>query len=126
MSPFDIIKNINSGTTEDVPEFEGFDDGYVPFIINRHFSYFPDTVMLANEMNKQLHDETPKEHQYSFYINTVVKRKRFAKWVKKDVNKAVEKLAEHYNCSIEKACAYLDLLTDDEIKTITTKEYGGT
>ena len=54
---------------------------YVPFIINRCLSYFPDTIFHANEMNKLNHTE--KRLQFDYLRNAIRKRKRYSKWLKK-------------------------------------------
>ena len=53
---------------------------YPPFIINKGLSYFPDTVIFANEMNRLHH--ASKHAQYSFLLNTIRSKKRFSKWLK--------------------------------------------
>ena len=55
---------------------------YPPYIINRCLSGHLDCVMFANEMNK--HHFLDKDMQYSFYLNTLRKRKRFSPWLRKD------------------------------------------
>jgi hypothetical protein len=44
--------------------------GYVPFVINRSLSYFPDTVLQANEMNT--HHHLGKREQFDYLLNTIV------------------------------------------------------
>ena len=53
---------------------------YPPYIINKGLSYFSDTVMYANEMNR-LHGAS-KHMQFSFLLNTIRPKKRFSKWLK--------------------------------------------
>ena len=53
---------------------------YPPYIINRCLSGHLDCVMFANEMNK--HHFLDKDMQYSFYLNTLRKRKRFSPWLR--------------------------------------------
>ena len=48
---------------------------YPPYIINRCMSGHIDAILFANEMNK--HPNLDKDMQYSFYLNTLRKRKRF-------------------------------------------------
>ena len=49
---------------------------YPPYIINRCLSGHLDCVMFANEMNK--YSFLDKDMQYSFYLNTLRKKKRFS------------------------------------------------
>ena len=75
-SPFDFIKSISS-TKKDIMEDE---KDYNAFMVNRGLSYFPDTVIYANEMNRFHHLDS--RLQYLFLINIVRKRNRFSKWNK--------------------------------------------
>ena len=49
---------------------------YSPYIINRCLSGHLDCVLFANEMNK--YSFLDKDMQYSFYLNTLRKKKRFS------------------------------------------------
>ena len=53
---------------------------YSSYMVNKAFANFPDTIIMANEMNK--HYSLPDEMQWRFLKNTVTKRKRFSKWFK--------------------------------------------
>jgi hypothetical protein len=53
---------------------------YPPYIVNRCLSGHLDCVMFANEMNK--HNHLDKDMQYSFYLNSLRKRKRFSQALK--------------------------------------------
>jgi hypothetical protein len=100
-SPFDFVKNI-SYTKEKVDEsFEENKQQYIPFIINRAFSYYFDSVFFANEMNLCSHLDL--KMQYDFYFNTVKKSKRFSKWHKRQNIKELEAISKKYKCSWAKA-----------------------
>ena len=49
---------------------------YPPYIVNRCLSGHVDCVLFANEMNK--YNFLDKDMQYSFYLNTLRKKKRFS------------------------------------------------
>ena len=53
-----------------------------PYIINRCLTGLLDCVLFANEMNK--YSFLDKDMQYSFYLNTLRKKKRFSPWLRKD------------------------------------------
>ena len=55
---------------------------YPAYVINRCLSSFTDTVLYANEMNKNSH--IPNHMQYDFLLNSVKPRKRFSPWTRKD------------------------------------------
>ena len=87
MNPFKYLNEINYGKRNIMVDEEK-EKAYVPLIINRSLSYFPDTVALANEMNRYGHLES--RLQFAFLINTIRKRKRFSKWIKPEIENDVE------------------------------------
>ena len=48
-NPFEFVKAINN--KQNIIRDDLDEKAYNPYMINRAFSYFPDTVLLANEMN---------------------------------------------------------------------------
>lgn len=89
---------------------------YVPYIINKGMSYFQDTVILANELNK--HPDLPKHIQYRFLIQTVRPRKRFSKWFKKSADEDIDAIKQYYNYNQTKAEQAYKLLTPEQIAII--------
>ena len=97
---------------------------YPPYIINRCLSGHIDCIMYANEMNKNHHLD--KDMQYSFYINSLRKRKRFSPWIKKDKIEDLESVKSYYGYSNEKAYQALKILSKEQINFIKQKlEKGG-
>ena len=89
---------------------------YPTYIINRCLSSFTDTVLFANEMNKNPH--LPKRLQYDFYINSVKPRKRFSPWTKKDSIDYLEIVKEYYGYNDDKALQALRVLTKNQLDHI--------
>ena len=89
---------------------------YPPFIINRCLSGHLDCVMFANEMN--IHHHLDKDMQYSFYLNTLRKRKRFSPWLRKDKVQDLECVKQYYGYSNEKASQALKILTQEQLTFI--------
>lgn len=118
MSPFEYVNAIND-TKKDIMVDEVAEKAYNPFTINRSLSYFSDTVLAANEMNRNHHLD--KKLQFSFLINIVRKRKRFSKWDKPELVNDVEVVKEYYGYSNEKARQVLPLLTSDQILNLREK-----
>jgi hypothetical protein len=115
MNPFDYVNSINY-TKKDVMMDE---KTYNSFMVNRSLSYFSDTVIFANEMNRYHH--TDSRLQYSFLINTIRKRKRFSKWAKPEVENDIEVVKEYYGYSNEKARQVLPLISPSQMETIKKK-----
>ena len=98
---------------------------YAPFIINRCLSGHIDCVLFANEMNK--HHFLDKDMQYSFYLNSLRKKKRFSPWLRKDKVTDLECVKKYYGYSNEKARQSLRILTKEQLAFIKLKfETGGT
>mgnify|MGYP003631541500 FL=1 len=118
LSPFDFLKSIND-TKKNIMELPEHEKMYVPFVTNRSLSYFPDTVLLANEMNRYHHIDS--KLQYQFLINIVRKRKRFSKWVKPEIENDIESVKEYYGYSNDKARQVLSLLSSEQLTIIRDK-----
>ncbi len=118
MNPFEYLNAIND-TKKDIMVDDIAEKGYSSYMINRGLSYFNDTVLFANEMNRNHHLD--HRLQFDFYINIIRKRKRFSKWMKPEVVSDVEVVKEYYGYSNEKARQALTLLTKDQINALEKK-----
>jgi len=118
MNPFDYVNAINY-SKKDIMQTRDDEKAYSPYMVNRSLSYFKDTVVLANEMNKYHHLDS--RLQFSFLINIVRKRKRFSKWVKPELENDLESVKRYYGYSNEKARQVLSLLSPSQIKLIKEK-----
>ena len=96
---------------------------YPSYIINKGLSYFSDTVMYANEMNRLY--SLSKHSQFSFLLNTIRPKKRFSKWLKASKLANLELVKQYYGYTNEKAKQALELLTKKEIEYIKEKLYRG-
>ena len=122
MNPFEYIKSINE-SKKDIMVDDIAEKGYNPFIINRNFSFFNDTVLYANEMNKYHHLD--HRLQFDFFINIIKKKKRWSKWVKpQDINN-LELIKQHYGYSNEKAKSVLQLFSNEDIEELKRKGLKG-
>jgi hypothetical protein len=98
---------------------------YAPYIINRCLSGHIDCILFANEMNISSHLD--KDMQYSFYLNSLRKKKRFSPWLRKDTIKDLDYVKRYYGYSNEKAQQALKILTKEQLNFIKSKfETGGT
>jgi len=96
---------------------------YNPYLMNRGFSYFADTVLQANAMNLRSHLDKQAQYDYLFY--SIRKRKRFSKWHKKENLDIVPYIKELLDCSPREAEQYAKLISQEmaeEVRGI----YGGT
>ena len=105
----DWLNSINF-TKEDLSEDI---KSYPPYIINRCLSGHIDCVLFSNEMNMNHHLD--KDMQYSFYLNSLRKRKRFSPWLRKDKVTDLECVKQYYGYSNEKAYQALKILTQEQL-----------
>lgn len=116
MSPFDIIGGIVSSHDDKWEEIGEKD--YNSFMVNRGLSYYPDCVMLANEINRRYH--IPKQMQYLFFLESVTpKKKRFAKWASSKKDSEIQLVADYYQVSLRKAAAIRNLLSDQDMSEVS-------
>ena len=115
----DFINSINYGK-EDLFKDPEAEIDYVPFIINKAFSFHFDTVHYANEMNR--FSSLPKAWQFSFYLNSIPRKKRYSKWINKDKDpKAVSLVMEYYGYSSKKAEEAITILSKEQLTMIEEK-----
>lgn len=117
-NPFDYVNAINY-TKKNLIVDSTTEKNYNAFIVNRSLSYFPDTVVIANEMNKfHLID---KKLQNDYLINMIRKRKRFSKWHKAIDVDDIEVIKKYYGYSNEKAHQVLSLLDKSQLTELRKK-----
>jgi len=112
----DWLNSINFNKENLIEEDPSTIKDYAPYVVNRCLSGSIDSVLFANEMNK--YSFLDKDMQYSFYLNTVRKKKRFSPWLRKDKVTDLEIIKQYYGYSNEKALQALKILTPEQIKFI--------
>ncbi len=121
----DWLNSINFNKKDLIKDDPSVIKDYAPYIINRCVSGHLDTVLYANEMNKFHHLD--KDMQYTFYLNTLRKRKRFSPWIRKDKVSDLEYVKRYYGYSNEKASQVMKILFYEHIEFIKKRlEIGGT
>ena len=123
MNPFEFVKAINN--KKNIMRDDLDEKAYNPFMVNHSYSYFPETVLLANEMNINHHLDS--KLAFDFLLNTIRKNpKRFSKWNKTVEDDSLEAVKEYYGYSNSKARSALSLLSTEEINIIKQKvDHGG-
>ena len=114
----DIIGSLNSKSGNIIDEGPENERQYVPFIVNKNFSFGIDTILYANELN--FYNGLDKKLQYDFYYYGLDKKKRYNAWKKKEDINNLEIIKEYFECSNIKAGQYAKILTDDEVARITS------
>lgn len=120
MSFFDFVNAINTTKQDLLKEEPLREKEYVPFMVNRALSLFPDTILYANEMNAN--HGIPTDWQFHFYLRGVPKKSRFSKWPKKEASpELVKYIMKEYDYSEAKAVAVYDLLNEEQLKHLEEK-----
>lgn len=112
----DYLYSINQSKKNIVKDDVEAERKYPPFIINKCLSSFTDSVLYANEMNKNPHLD--KRLQYDFFINSLKPRKRFTPWLRKETLEDIELVKQYYGYSHNKALEAVRLLTKEDINYI--------
>ena len=121
----DWLNSINFNKNNLIEEDPSTVKDYSPYIINRCLSGHLDCVLFANEMNK--YPNLDKDMQYSFYLNTLRKKKRFSPWLRKEKVDDLECVKQYYGYSNEKASQALKILDKKQLNFIKQRlETGGT
>lgn len=116
MNIWDFVNSINY-TKIDLFEDPQAEKDYVPFIVHKSLSYFPDTLFYVNEMNSRSH--LSKKMQFDFLRASVPKKKRFSKWSKKEtIAEDVAAICSYYKYSKAKAFEAMSILTREQIEQI--------
>jgi hypothetical protein len=115
----DILNSINQTKENLFTSDPRIEKEYVPFVINKCFSYFPDTVFYANRMNQV--SGLDKKMQYDYLLSSISKKKRFSKWIKPEENKDIEVIKEVYGYSDKRAREVLDLVSVEDLKQFIQK-----
>jgi len=117
-NPFDFINAISQTKKDLIAEDPSLEKEYNPWMVNKGLSYHHDTIEYANQMNMYYHLD--KKAQFSYLINIIRPRKRFAKWVKSSKDSDLEAVMRYYGYNISKAKSALSILTPEQLAQIKT------
>lgn len=120
---FDYINAVSVTKDTSILHDLDFAKQYVPFVVNRAFSYHHDSVLAANIMNER--SWLSPELQAQFLLNTLRARKRFSPWLKNSISDDVNAVAEYYGCSVRHAKTLADLHSPEQLSTIRARLYKG-
>ena len=120
----DWLNSINFNKENLIKDDSDIIKQYPPYIVNRCLSGHLDCIMFANEMN--IYNFLDKDMQYSFYLNTLRKKKRFSPWLRKDKVTDLQCVKQYYGYSNEKASQALKILTTQQLDFIKQRlDIGG-
>jgi len=122
---FDFVDAVSSskedliGNSDDVQAAE---KAYDPFMVARAMSYFPDTVLYANELN--IYRDMPKVWHFEYLRGSLKPRKRFSRWFKKEKDEKISFVANTFGTSREKAAIAASLMLDSDIEWLKAQMEG--
>jgi len=119
----DFLNSINNTKQNLIDDDNKVEKLYPPFIVNKCLSYFPDTILMANQVNGCPHID--RKMQYDYYVYQIRPKKRFAPWAKKIEDQDLELVSKAYNISEQKALQIMDLLTPEKMEKIRKSQFIG-
>jgi hypothetical protein len=119
----DFLNSINSSKKNLIDSDSKVERLYLPFIVNKCLSYFPDTILISNQINEYPHLD--KKMQYDYYLYNIRPKKRFAPWAKKIEDENIDLIKKAYGVSDKKALEILDLLDSEKIEKIKKSQFIG-
>ena len=119
----DFLNSINSSKENLLDADVKSEKLYLPFIVNKCLSYFPDTLFTVNQINQVPHID--KKMQYDYLLYSIRAKKRFAPWTKKVEDSKIELLKQAYHISEKKALEIADLINEDQLAEILQSQYTG-
>lgn len=115
MNPFDFSNAILT-TKEDLLK-ENDEKEYIPYIVNRAISYYPDAIYHANMMN--INHQIPKKQQFYYLLNSIRgSKRRYSKWAKPENSDDIKMIQEVYGYNLQRAREALRILTPEQIDMI--------
>jgi hypothetical protein len=126
-SPFEYVKDIQQAKKDIVRKSENPEKAeamYDPYIVNKALSFYPDSVLYANEMN--VHRGLDKLLQFDYLINSIRSMNRKHAWIKKpEADQNIALLKEYFGMSQRKAEEALRVLTKDQLTEIRKRSIKG-
>jgi len=109
-TPFTFVNAVNDGKDVEIT------NEYSQYLMNRNFSMFQDTILIANHANGM--SNVNNELHFKYYRNLVSRRKRFARWPKGHSTEVINMISAYFDFSMEKTLEELSILTDEQIEKI--------
>lgn len=122
LTPFDFMTAASYSKVDLIGDNENPDHIeklYSPYMVNRGFSNFQDTILHANEMNQR--PALFYRAQFDYYRAVLRKGKRFSKWAKPSKDKDLDAIQQVYQCSRIVAQQYFKALSKDDMKIVHSK-----
>lgn len=98
------------------------------YLLNKALSYYPESVLFANDVNVEFQSSSTKM-VYDYYYYSLSKGKLpFKKWGKRSTGqKEVEVIRKVYSCNEKTALEYVKLIAEEDLNRIIkdNTDFGG-
>jgi len=122
MNVFDLKKAIDQ--KDPVEWDDAVEKIYVPFLVNRAYSFNQQTILFAAELNK--YPNISKKQHFDFLFQGLPKSKRYDKWEKQETDhNDVLMIQSYYDINITEARRRHHLLTTEQLDDIRTRTRKG-
>ena len=121
MNLFEFVNSISSNKKNLMRGSENDDlmeKEYNGYLVNRALSYYTDTILYANEMNK--HPEIDGKLQYEYLFHSIRQSKRYSKWAKSQTSQETVAISKYFSVNLRKAEEYRKILPADKVQEILT------
>lgn len=125
-NPFDFMNAVSFSKEDLIRNNDNpalIEKQYTPYMVNRGFTNFEDTILHANEMNMRAH--LFPGAQFDYYRGALRKRKRFSKWPKAEKSADLDAIQHVYNCNRTIAKMYLKALSKEDLAYVHSKMITG-
>ena len=119
---FKFVASVSKSKTDlikDAENPEEMEKKYNPYITNRAFSFYLDTILHANEMNSK--HSLFKDAQYRYYLGSLRPRYRESEWFKAKKDTDLDNIQQYYQCNRTIAKQYMKVLSDENLKVINIR-----
>jgi len=121
MDPFfEVLKSITYTKKPWKKLSEKEQNSIQPYLLHRYISMNQSYIGLVNDIQK-LNIQDP-EKLYKIYINLLPKKQQFLRYIRSNAKKIDEKqlnyVSQYFECSLENAKDYLELLNEENLNQI--------
>jgi hypothetical protein len=125
VNPYSFVNAINDNRDiiRNDPRPDFMVQYYNPFLTNKTLSWYMDTVLFANEMNK--YPTLDKDMQFAYLLNTIRKKRRYSKKINIEEDENLELICNYYNVNKRVGIEYLQIMSSEDIDGIKNRLYKG-
>lgn len=98
---------------------EDMEREYNPYITNKSFSFYVDTILHANEMNGK--HWLFKDAQFRYYLGALRPRFRKTEWFKAKKDSDLDNIQQVFQCNRTVAKQYMKVLSNENLQVINNK-----